>query len=703
MAPHLPQSTLDSWRASLGATAHHSSGTKNPIAAWPSGGDFWGWFSQYLPQNGVSKTHASVFAFYIAMSCAGPLLIKLSESTNRSLDYNPAAAVLCIEVVKLTVAYVADIRNIPFGFFAATSVGTSVPVEKQGGGSKADVAWNQWALYAVPSLLYAIVNNLQFFAISGLGAHYFALFSTGKIFCAAIAARILLGKRLNEIQWTALLLLVCSLCVAREGRTPRPVTVTSSSGNVVGTASTETSNPFVNPDVAQPSPLSSSSGDMQQVKPGETVASMDDVHHHSSTLEDRGLRFAFGFACVCVTCVLSGLTGVVNEFLLKRIDGRHSLWRKSMWTYQWGCVFNAVACFVFLNSERGLFDGFSLPVMLYIVLKAGEGLGAGFLLSFFDTIVKGFASSLQVLVVSLLSWMLFDETVLDGNFFLALVIFFAASFLYSGRHNEDIMRGHSNQHSAGVEMKNGSNAGANLRGRTSSSSTNFGAGGRASGSTSSSSSLRGAVTGQTGKDAGDEDGRRATGRATSFSAVGVNSEIQNRNSEIVGVNSDGTSIGSSSSYPENRSSAGTEMQNLRRSTGTSSGRESSGGVHEEKPDLRFDNISSTVAEDSTVVLVNMQEDLPASGADIIPSLPPSRSAELVRSTTSRAADIMKKKKRRDLDTSKGDAELFAEFFAEDAAGEEDPNSVIHLPNFGASLGPDEENYVDNDVDVVDRV
>eukprot|EP00392_Amoebophrya_sp_AT5.2_P003934 g3939.t1 len=241
---------------------------------------------------------------------------------------------------------------------------------------------------------YAVLNNLGFYAIYGLGPHYFALFSTAKVLCAAVASRLILEKQLNQVQWAALVLLACALCVAKLGST-NPMPQSSSIDNTIDVAAAD----------------------------------------------EQSRRFAFGFFCVCLTSVLSGLSGVINEYLLKRYEqpdeDQHapSLMRKNLWMYQWGCLLNFLACFVQLSSEKGMFHGFNFVVWFLIVVKAAEGLGASFILSFFDNIVKGYASSLQVLVVTAGNWLFFGSGI-DGSFVVAVVIFCCSSFLYSGRHNE---------------------------------------------------------------------------------------------------------------------------------------------------------------------------------------------------------------------------------------------------------------------------
>ena len=71
--------------------------------------------------------------------------------------------------------------------------------------------------------------------------------------------------------------------------------------------------------------------------------------------------------------------------------------RKNMWMYQWGIICNFGAFMwtcVIDGQKKGFFDGFSWTVWVLIILNAGMGFSVSFLLKYFDTIIKGFASCL---------------------------------------------------------------------------------------------------------------------------------------------------------------------------------------------------------------------------------------------------------------------------------------------------------------------
>ena len=65
------------------------------------------------------------------------------------------------------------------------------------------------------------------------------------------------------------------------------------------------------------------------------------------------------------------------------------------------------------------------------------GFSVSFLLKYFDTIIKGFASCLGVFMTTFLTWIIFAVEI-DASFIIALVIFSCSTFLYIGGHNDMI-------------------------------------------------------------------------------------------------------------------------------------------------------------------------------------------------------------------------------------------------------------------------
>jgi UDP-sugar transporter A1/2/3 len=141
---------------------------------------------------------------------------------------------------------------------------------------------------------------------------------------------------------------------------------------------------------------------------------------------------AAGFLAVAVACVLSGIAGVYFEMVLKRSSSA-SLWLRNI---QLSVASLAIALFGTLARdwpairEHGFFQGYDLLVVTTILLQACGGLIVAVVIKYADNVAKGFATSLSVIVSTVVSVFFFNLTVtlyfLEGA---ALVLI--ATYLYS--------------------------------------------------------------------------------------------------------------------------------------------------------------------------------------------------------------------------------------------------------------------------------
>ena len=69
----------------------------------------------------------------------------------------------------------------------------------------------------VPSILYVIVNNLAFVAISNLDAAAYQLTYQGKIFTTAVLSVLILKRKLSVRKWLALGVLGCGIAMVQLG------------------------------------------------------------------------------------------------------------------------------------------------------------------------------------------------------------------------------------------------------------------------------------------------------------------------------------------------------------------------------------------------------------------------------------------------------------------------------------------------------
>jgi len=217
----------------------------------------------------------------------------------------------------------------------------------------------------------------------------------------------LLGKKYSGLQWTSMALLGMSLCVAK----------------------------------------------VQMFLPLPKGCTAEQIAAQAKGDPGAGL-FLFGVGLVLAASVLSGLAGVSNELLLKKRDKDVGLWRKNLWTYQWGVIFNTIGLlfsYLFGGSSRPtemdanestnlfseFFRGYDFWVWAMIFVTALLGISVSMIMKYFDNIVKCFGGSLILYSTTLASMFFFGSRV-DADFVLGLFVYSVSSYFYAGDHNQKL-------------------------------------------------------------------------------------------------------------------------------------------------------------------------------------------------------------------------------------------------------------------------
>ena len=238
----------------------------------------------------------------------------------------------------------------------------------------------------VPSLLYVMQNSLQFVAVNHLDASTFTILSQLKILTTAVCSVLMLGTRLSLRKWRALLLLVIGAILVQF---PTP------SANAASTASSRTS--------------------------------------------FTGLAAIVGMVC------LSGIAGIWLEKFLKNKDTAPlpstlhpvpaaTLWERNLQLSLYGILFGLSS--VGLNDwqavrELGFFYSYSLWTLFVILTAAVGGLIVAVVVKYTNTIVKGFATSISIVLTSLASLALFPSDELGWLFWLGTACVLISIFNYN--------------------------------------------------------------------------------------------------------------------------------------------------------------------------------------------------------------------------------------------------------------------------------
>ena len=232
--------------------------------------------------------------------------------------------------------------------------------------------WNvDMVKLSVPGILYTVQNNLLFVALSNLSVGVYQVSAQLKILTTAVLSVLVLSKKLSWVQWVSLLALTGGVAL---------VQVSTTSG---GGSSSEAGNPVV------------------------------------------------GMLAVLMACVTSGFAGVYFEKLLKQ--GRPvSLFMRNFQLAFYGVIIGQGGVLVndrALVLEGGYFQGYGTPVYVVIVTQAVGGLLVAVVMRYADNILKGFATSLSIIVATALSTMFFG-TQLTAMFVMGAVLVLVAVFLY---------------------------------------------------------------------------------------------------------------------------------------------------------------------------------------------------------------------------------------------------------------------------------
>lgn len=133
--------------------------------------------------------------------------------------------------------------------------------------------------------------------------------------------------------------------------------------------------------------------------------SKEAVSSHDGPAQNKVL----GFLAALSACVLSGFAGIYFEKILKGSDV--SVWMRNVQLSLCSIPFGLLTCFVSDSSiinRQGFFFGYDKFVFYLILLQAGGGLIVAVVVKYADNILKGFATSLAIIISCVASIYLFN-------------------------------------------------------------------------------------------------------------------------------------------------------------------------------------------------------------------------------------------------------------------------------------------------------
>jgi UDP-sugar transporter A1/2/3 len=227
-----------------------------------------------------------------------------------------------------------------------------------------------WKLL-IPAGLYTIQNNLQYLAASTLDAATFQVTYQLKILTTALFSVVLLNRSLSRMKWFSLVILTIGIALVQF--------------------------------------------------PSSNALSAD------SNSSDR----IVGMIAVSCACLISGLAGVYFERILK--GSSTSLWIRniqlSLLSIFPGLLFGVYMIDGQGVTEKGFFYGYNSITWMAIFTQASGGLIVAMVVKYADNILKGFATSLSIVLSSIASMFLFDFHI-SYTFVIGTSLVIYATYLY---------------------------------------------------------------------------------------------------------------------------------------------------------------------------------------------------------------------------------------------------------------------------------
>ncbi|OWZ47513.1 solute carrier family 35 (UDP-sugar transporter), member A1/2/3 [Cryptococcus neoformans] len=256
---------------------------------------------------------------------------------------------------------------------------------------------------SVPAILYVIQNNLQYVAASNLDVATFQVTYQMKILTTAFFSVLMLRKRLSRTKWASLVLLAIGVGI---------VQIQSSSAPAVSH--------HTHVSVSHEHQLRS-----EIPVPDEPIISPERVMHP--------IR---GFVAVTLACMTSGLAGVYFEFILKSSSGSSApdLWVRNTQLSLFSLVPALVPIIINPSGPNGMgyfsrvmscFDNFNGWAVGTVLTQTFGGLITALVIRYSDNIMKGFATSLSIIISFLASVALFSYPITLSFIVGASIVLFA--------------------------------------------------------------------------------------------------------------------------------------------------------------------------------------------------------------------------------------------------------------------------------------
>ncbi|CAJ0585076.1 unnamed protein product, partial [Mesorhabditis spiculigera] len=291
--------------------------------------------------------------------------VRYTRSTTIPEDlYASTTVVLCAEFIKTVITLAMIFRE---GNLSVSKFGTTLQKHYFG------QPW-ELAKMSVPSVVYALQNNLDFVALSNLDAGVYQVTTQLKVVTTALFMMAFLGRKFSGKRWVAIFLL------------------------------------FV----------------------GVAFVQLDTIQQKSVVKAGNVENYFVGIIAVLSTCFTAGFAGVYYEKMLKD-GGSTPFWIRNLQMYSCGVIVTALGC---LNEhgairEKGFFYGYDEKVFIIVGLLSVGGIYISLVMKHLDNLYKSFASAVSVIFVVILSLFVFEGVYIGAYFVLGTAMVCFAILMYN--------------------------------------------------------------------------------------------------------------------------------------------------------------------------------------------------------------------------------------------------------------------------------
>ena len=275
-----------------------------------------------------------------------PFLVMLTKNVDGGYNYAPITTTFLAEFMKLIISFC--LYNKPATKRTHNTLTTRDIFQ-----------------FAVPAFVYFVNNNLIFIILAYVSSTTYQILSSLKTVATGILFRLILKRKLADVQKTAILLLACGAAVSQ---LPSPLPA----GSQTCTGPSELTQLLVR--------FNASNGSSVEINSDALLAAAADAAAaEAQAAESSGAGGVFiGVSVALFACLNSAFGGVYSELLLKKDGSLHSIHLQNLLLYAWGVLFNFIGLLVKdheLVFSSGIFSGYSAAVWT-LVLNNGKSAAA---------------------------------------------------------------------------------------------------------------------------------------------------------------------------------------------------------------------------------------------------------------------------------------------------------------------------------------